>query len=120
MRNGHAVRVKVRDRPEETYVGKIYNIISLPLNRAQSNGPLVENFYIQFDPEIYSKLLMRGSEIIYNNNLETIGTIERDSSGGITKLTLQYSRPYSPETEGSPNNIDAMLIWRIAYQIQSM
>jgi hypothetical protein len=118
MQNGNTVRVTIRDKPNETYVGTIYNIINLPLNRALPNGPFVDHFYIQFSPEVYSNLLMRGSEIIYNRNCESVGTIQRDSFDSITKLTLQSRSPFSSDTEGSPNNINAMLIWRIAYNIQ--
>jgi len=120
MQNGDTVRVTVRQNPSETYVGTIYDIMSLPLNRARPNGPPVEHFYIQFTPEIYSKLLMRGSEIIYNRNREAVGTIQRDSSGNIIKFTLQSGAPSSSETEGSPNNIHAALIWRIHYTIQPL
>jgi hypothetical protein len=118
MQNGDIVRVTVRDKPNETYLGTIYNIINLPFNRALPNGPFVDHFYIQFIPEIYSKLLKRGNEIIYNSKPSVTGTIQRDSSGAITKFTLQSIGPCSSESESSPNNINAMLIWRIAYNIQ--
>ena len=119
MQNCQEVLVIVRNNPSEIYEGMIYNIISLPFNRGRPNTDFVDYFYIQFPPNVYAKLLMRSSEIIYNNSQRTIRAIETDSAKKIiTRLTLQSTNMFSnDEIVVPPEKINAMLIWRIAYNI---
>jgi hypothetical protein len=107
MRIGQKVLVSVRNSPNECYHGTIYNIINRPMNRGNPNTNFVDHFYITFTQDIYSKLLLHGSEIIYNRDLSTVNSM--------TNLTLQ-SFPYS-ETSLNLDNINAMLVWRVAYNI---
>uniref|UniRef100_A0A6C0B3S4 Uncharacterized protein n=1 Tax=viral metagenome TaxID=1070528 RepID=A0A6C0B3S4_9ZZZZ len=107
MRIGQKVLVSVRGSQNECYQGTIYNIINRPMNRGNPNTNFVDHFYITFAQNIYFKLLLRGSEIIYNRDPSIVGSM--------TNLTLQ-SFPYN-ETTLNPDNINAMLVWRHAYNI---
>lgn len=107
MRIGQKVLVSVRDSPNECYYGTIFNIINRPMNRGNPNTNFVDHFYITFTQDIYFKLLLRGSEIIYNCDLSIVNSM--------TNLTLQLFM-YN-ETTLNPDNINAMLVWRDAYNI---
>ena len=110
MRIGQKVLVSVRCSPNERYQGTIYNIINCPMNRGSPNTNFVDYFYITFSQDIYFKLLLRGSEIIYNHDISIVDSM--------TKMTLQ-SFPYS-ETSLNLDNINAMLVWRVAYNIKPL
>ena len=120
MQNCQEVSVIVRNNPDQSYEGMIYNIISLPFNRGRPNTDFVDYFYIQFPPNVYAKLLMRSSEIIYNNSQRVIGAIVTDSDRKtITRLTLQSTNMFSnDEIVVPPEKINAILIWRVAYDIK--
>jgi hypothetical protein len=120
MQNCQEVSVIVRNNSDQSYEGMIYNIISLPFNRGRPNTDFVDYFYIQFPPNVYAKLLMRSSEIIYNNSQRVIGAIVTDSDRKtITRLTLQSTNMFSnDEIVVPPEKINAILIWRVAYDIK--
>lgn len=116
MHIGGKVLVSLRNNPNESYVGTIYNIINSPMNKGRPNTDYVDHFYITFAPEVYAKLLMLGSEIIHNHVPTTIGVINvNDARDQITDMTLQSL--LSNERTVNPKNINAMLVWRIAYNI---
>jgi len=117
MKAGEKVTVCLRNNPNEVFNGTIYKIIKLPTNSAMPNLNIVDYFYVTFTPDVYSKLLLRGSEIIYNHNSSVIGKIVVDSHNNIiTEMTLQFL--HAGDQIANPNNINAMLIWRVAYDIQ--
>lgn len=118
FKSGDDVVVFERNNPGFCYSGKIYRIIALPANKYihPYKNILVDYFYISFSNEIYNLLLKRGSEVIYNHNPVTIGEIITDKSGKIQKLYRQER--FSGEYEIKFGNINAVLIWRIAYDIK--
>ena len=119
FKSGDDVVVFERSNPEFCYSGQIYRIIALPANKYihPYKNILVDYFYISFPNEIYNLLLKRGSEVIYNHNPVIIGEIITDKIGKIQKLYKQER--FSGEYEIKFDNINALLIWRAAYNIKS-
>jgi hypothetical protein len=119
FKSGDDVVVFERSNPGLCYSGKIYRIIALPANKYihRYKNILVDYFYISFPNEIYNLLLKRGSEVIYNHNPVIIGEIITDKIGKIQKLYKQER--FSGEYEIKFDNINALLIWRAAYNIKS-
>lgn len=77
---------------------------------------MVDHFYIQFNKEIYHLLLKRGLDVIYQHQPVVLGDVKRDKSGKIVQLFTQ--KMFSPETEIHLDDINAILCWRVAYDIQ--
>jgi len=102
-----------------SFQGKIYEIINLPINKYIENlkNVFIDYFYVSFPNAIYYQLLYRGSEVIYNYKPATIGNIVLDSSGKIEKI---YRQELFCKTEFEINfhQINAMLIWRVVYDIK--
>lgn len=120
MQNGDKVVVFERYSPQYKYEGVIYSIEYLPMNAARPNENFVDHFYIKFPDIVYAKWLKRGSEIIYERRKTTVGSISIDSTGeNINHLTSQQIFS-TEETTISPKNINAMLVWRVAYIIKSI
>jgi len=94
------------------YNGKIHSIIKKPL--IEYNYYLVDHFYISFSQDIYEDVLLQGWAIIYNNKECVISSIKRDNNGKITKINTIIG---DSEIEIDINNINAILIWRIAFDI---
>ena len=120
MKTGDNVQVTDRST-NDSYNGNIYNVVILPLNELKQQHILVPYFYVQFsDTTIYSKLLKRGSKIIYNNNPCVVGNIIYEPCTDIIKrIYIQYPMTNS-EAEIQFDQINAMLIWRVAYEITFM
>ena len=120
--SGDKVNVYNRYNPSVLYRGTIYKIVSRPLTRSspfnqEGHGPYVDYFYVTFEPNVYAKLLRRGSDVIHNHNDQVIGNVILDNTKeNVTKVTLQYPL-FSQETEICLSDINAMLIWRVGYCI---
>lgn len=115
LQTGNRVLVSLRIGSNESYEGTIYNIINLPMNKGRPDRDFVDYFYIQFPKHVYAKLLLRGSEIIYDGKPCVIGT------NGSHENVINYTRQHmfsSNDCSIEPEKINAMLIWRIAYDIQ--
>lgn len=112
LRTGDEVIVYRREYPDEIFEGKIYKI-----EFKKINDNYVNHFYIEFPLEIYHELLKRGSNIYYDNSLQTVGTIIRNkTTDKIEKIHTQHMfQEYEPEID--LQRVNAMLIWRIAYNI---
>lgn len=121
IRDGDTVVVVERTDPEKKYYGKVYKIVNLPINKhiMDLKNIMVDYFYIQFSEEITSILLKRGLPIIYKHSPATLGNIIRNRAGQIEKIYIQYNHS-SYETEISFNDINALLMWRVAYDITQM
>jgi len=101
-----------------SYCGVIYRIVNLFEN--QFNHIYVDYFYIKVDQNLLHELLLRGSEVIVNSQRQTIGNVEKDNHGKIKKLFIQFTCPFaSKEKEILLQDINAILVWRIAYNIQT-
>jgi len=118
MQNGDKVVVFERYSPQYKYEGIIYSIESLPMNRGIPNKYYVDYFYIKFPDIVYAKWLKRGSEIIYERRKTTVGSIALDSTGEHIKHLTSQQIFSTEETIISPKNINAMLVWRVAYIIK--
>ena len=118
FRNGNLVSVYSRNTPEKVYHGTIYNIIKKPENNYDKWSPIVDYFYISFDKSVYDSILQRAWKVIYNGNEITLGDIERNRSGKITKVFRQYDFTCSFENEIEIDKIDAILIWRVGFVIE--
>jgi len=118
MKNGDKVVVFERYSPQYKYEGTIYSIESLPFNSARPNENFVDYFYIKFSDIVYAKWLKRGSEIIYERRKTVVGSIILDSTReNIEHLTDQQMLS-TYENKLAPKNINAMLVWRVAYIIK--
>lgn len=113
--------VIVRDRQSnQQFHGSVYRIVNQPMNEhiQDQKHILVDYFYIQFTNDIYYLLFKRGLDVIYQHQCVILGNIKRDNVGRITKLFTQ--KPFCGETEIHLDGINAMLCWRVAYDIQKV
>ena len=120
LKDGDSVVVTERQYPKNSYRGTIYKIVSAPANKyiKPYDRIYVDYFYIRLNNDDLHKLCMRGLEVIYNHKPSNLGNIER-SNGKITKLYTQDTHPFSSrETEINLSNINAILMWRVAYEIK--
>jgi hypothetical protein len=118
IRVGDDVIVREREFPHSQYSGSVYRIVNKPINEhiQDHRQIMVDYFYIQFNKEIYHLLLKRGLDVIYQHQPVILGNVTRNNSGKITQLFTQ--KMFSPETEIHLDEINAMLCWRTAYDIQ--
>jgi len=101
------------------YQGKIYDIVNLPVNKYINDlkNVFIDYFYVSFPNNVYCQLLTRGSEIIYNYTQAIIGNIVLDNTGKIERIYRQA--PFcGTELEINFHQINAMLVWRVAYDIK--
>ena len=118
FKEGGKVVVFERDNPDAKYNGEIYRIVFKPENSHIKNSPCVDHFYIKFSKKINNILLSRGWNVICNHRPAVLGNVLRDG-GVIQKIFTQETYPmYSRETEISLEDINAILVWRIAFEIQ--
>jgi len=115
FRNGDKVRVYYRNKPDEKYDGTIYAIIDNYDSYYKMN---IDYFYITFEKKVYDKLLQTGWKVIHNGMENTLGNIERNEVGEITKLYIQYNDSMSCEKEVILKDIYGILIWREGYNIE--
>jgi hypothetical protein len=93
-----------------------------PVNRAQKNGDQTEYIYVKFeDRSAYSSWLQRGSSVMIQRKYRSIQkyilcqfddsrvTAINDNGGYLMNI---------PEVEISADDIDSILIWRVAYTIE--
>ena len=117
FKNGDLVSVYFRKYPTITYNGTIYGIYNKPFQRCIVNSPLIDYFYVTFDKNVYNKMLLRGWNILYNDKETIVGHIERNDDGEITKIYSQNELFGITESPICMENINAILIWRVAYNI---
>jgi hypothetical protein len=123
IKPGNNVVIFERTNPSDTYNGIVTHILNLPVNKyiKPLNQIYVDYFYVKFDIKIYNKLLKRGLNIIYNNKPEILGNIiYNHKTQHIQKIYIQHdaqSDAQRDETEIKLENINSMLIWRVAYKI---
>jgi len=115
FRNGDKVRVNYRNKPDEKYDGTIYAIIDNYDSYYKMN---IDYFYITFEKKVYDKLLQTGWKVIHNGMENTLGNIERNEVGEITKIYIQSEYLRSYETAIKIENIYGILIWRDGYNIE--
>jgi len=111
--------VIVRDRQSnQQFHGSVYRIVNQPMNQhiRDQKQILVDYFYIQFTNDIYHLLLKRGLDVIYQHQPVVLGNVTRNNSRKIIQLFTQ--KRFCGETEIHLDGINAMLCWRIAYDIQ--
>ena len=118
FRQGNLVSVYSRNTPEKVYHGTIDRIINKRENSYDKFSPNVDHFYISFDKSVYDRILQRAWKVIYDGIEITLGDIERNSAGKITKVFRQYDFMGCQETEILIDKIDAILIWRVGFAIE--
>ena len=111
MRNGDSVTFTNRINGD-SYQGTIYSIVNLPENRYLKNSAYVDYFYIRVEKEDLQKLLMRGLEVVVNHRPAVIGNIVREQG-----RFYKQNGVYSDESEIDITNINAILVWRVAFDI---
>lgn len=122
IRQGDSVVIVERTNAEKKYHGKVYKIVNLPLNKHLPQpyySQHVDYFYITFSEEIQNDLLKKGLPIIYNHSDATLGNIIRNDAGQIEKIYMQRHH-FDVEIEINLNHINAILMWRVAYDIKPL
>lgn len=118
FRNNDKVSVCLRKNPMIQYDGTIYSILNKPFQNG-INSPMIDYFYVKFDPSLYHTILLRGWNVLYKGKEKIIGDIVRGNDGKIIEIYTQsdfFGIDYPP-TLIQMSEIDAILIWRVAYQI---
>jgi hypothetical protein len=118
FKKGDVVIVVERNHPKISYEGKIYSIINKPENEFIKPTPYVDYFYIQFPDSVYHELLQRGFEILYRNRPVIIGTIHRNPTANYIEKLYTQEKYCKVEVEIDIKDINAILVWRIAFDIQ--
>jgi len=117
MRKGDKVTFTHRNT-HESFQGEIYLIIKLPANKYFNQYSLmgdIDYFYIKPRKEDMHKLLMRGLPIILNYIPHILGNVECE--GSLVKHVYIQEFPRA-EYLTSVREINAILVWRVAYDIQ--
>ena len=117
FRAGQIVDVYERTKPQIRYSGKIHSIEKSKINKYAFKSPFVDYFYVAFDRCVYDKILSRGWNVIYNGTVSILGDIERNTTGEITKLHIQFPHIID-EFEIDIGGINAILIWREGFAIE--
>jgi len=114
---GDTVTVYERTNRTFSYTGTISHIIKKRINDADPASCYIDNIYVKFSTNVYNHLLKRGSKVYYNGNPQIIGDIIRDDkTNDIENIFIQNFTQYNGQ-EIKLENINSMLIWRIAYEI---
>lgn len=124
FRNNDNVFVYLRNTPHTIYQGRIYSILKKPFQRGVSNSPLIDYFYISFRPEIYNNILCKGMSIMYKGNERIIDHIEQMYENNEKTIKIYLASELFGEISMDfdktciyVKDIDAILIWRVAYCI---
>ena len=118
---GDVVNV-TRKETGKRFKGVVSFLEMAPVNRAQKNGDQTEYIYVKFeDRSAYSSWLQRGSSVMIQRKYRSIQkyilcqfddsrvTAINDNGGYLMNI---------PEVEISADDIDSILIWRVAYTIE--
>jgi hypothetical protein len=124
-------RVLVTERDTNiSFEGVVVYTELAPINAAFPTGNKTEYIYVQFDdPSAYQTWLKKGSPLIA---IKQHGALDKCvvremivENGKMKQLTvgneLRLIPPinlYSKEYKITPNKIDSMLVWRVAYNLQ--
>ena len=101
-----------------SYAGQIYAIMNKPEQEYMKPIHLIDYFYIQFPEPIYHELLQRGWEVMYRNRPVIIGTIHRNPTTNYIEKLYTQEKYCTVEVEIDIKGINAILVWRIAFDIQ--
>lgn len=120
FRSGDNVIVIEREYPYNSYEGVIDTIIYLPANKVYYKDVYVPYFYIRFSDIIYSKILKRGWEILYQGKQKVVGNIILSPENNMIKKIYEQRESSSVEYEIKLEYINSILIWRIGYEIKKI
>jgi len=120
----------IGDRVVVSYLGTsptVHGMVSYlefsPINRGNPHGDKTDYIYVSMeDPTIYKRWLSRGSAILVRRNGRNIEKcIIREIYSGkeIVKVAIDDGKYnlYPIEFVITPDEIHAMLIWRVSYEI---
>lgn len=121
FRVGDIVNV-TREETGKRFKGVVSFLEMGPVNRAKKTGDQTEYIYVKFeDRSAYSMWLQRGSSVMVQRKYRSLQkcilcqfddarvTAIHDDGGYLINI---------PEVEISANNIDSILIWRVAYTVE--
>jgi len=116
-------RVRVCDTTSlEERLGTVLIKEMAPVNAALARGDKTDHIYVQMDDvNVYSKWLLRGSNIIVGCHKYIVETLFRDKHDILFELdvypySLHELRPICQRI--SLANVDAMLIWLVGYDMK--
>ena len=107
-------------RSGEKYKGVISYLEMAPINRGVPNGDQTEYIYVKFEDKIvYTKWLSRGSPIMVQRKFKSI---QKATIRTMTPTMTAANEGFhcEPEYPILPEDVDSMLIWRVAYSIQKL
>ena len=107
-------------KTQECFQGEIYSIVRLPANKYFNQYGIlgdIDYFYIKPRKEDMHKLLMRGLPVILNYIPHILGNVECE--GSLVKH-VYIQEFFRAEYLISVDDINAILVWRIAYDIQPL
>jgi hypothetical protein len=120
FRTGNNVIVVEREYPYNSYEGVIDTIIHLPADKGFYKDVYDPYFYIKFSDIIYSKILKRGWEILYQGKQKVVGTIILSPENNMIEKIYEQRESSSTEYEINKDYINSILIWRIGYEIKKI
>jgi hypothetical protein len=120
---GDTVNV-TRNETGEKFQGVVSFLEMAPINRAIKDGDHTEYIYVKFeDRSAYSSWLSRGSAIMIQRKYKSVQKYVVCKLNGEYMTAIHDAGGYLmnvQEDEFSPNDIDSMLIWRVAYTIDKI
>jgi hypothetical protein len=120
FRSGNNVIVVEREYPHNSYEGVIDTIVHLPADKVYYKDVYVPYFYIKFSDIIYSKILKRGWEILYQGKQKVVGNIILSPENNMIEKIYEQREFSSAEYEINKEYINSILIWRIGYEIKNI
>lgn len=119
LRVGDSVKITNRYDEYESYTGRIYSIVSLPINKhiKPLDSIYADYIYVKLSNHDYDKIIQRGWDVMYNHRQEIISSVEKER-GKITKISTRVGM--MGESQADINNINAILIWRVGWKIDSI
>lgn len=113
---GDSVKVNHRDDETNFYRGIIYSIVNLPINKhlEQRDSKYTDYFYIRFPLTVYHEMILQGWEILYDYKQEVVSKVIRNN-GQIESLYIR--RGLMSEIEIDIKKVNAILIWRVGFEI---
>jgi hypothetical protein len=119
LRKGDSVKITNRYDDYESYTGRIYSIVSLPINKhiKPLDSIYTDYIYVKLSNRDYDKIIQRGWDVICNHRPEIISSVEKER-GKITKISTRVGM--MGESQADINNINAILIWRVGWKIESI
>jgi hypothetical protein len=120
---GDVVNVTYNNTGQQ-FKGVVSFLEMAPINRSIKNGDQTDYIYVKFeDRDVYSTWLQRGSAVMVQRKYRSIQKYILCHFDDVRITAIHDDGGYlvnALEAEISADDIDSMLIWRVAYSIEKM